>query len=1192
MRVRQRSFSPAGLRSQLFFWLCVLCLAPAYSQPYTFNVENDATQQQGPYYHLTEDVTAGSSRGAMWCTTPRSLDQPFDFTFFPNFGSNGPTGADGIAFVLQPIGSSGIQTATRGGDGRGIGYANANNFTQITPSLAVEIDTWWNGYDASGQLTAQDSGDSSNGYNQDGEIDHIDVIKNGLLLNNSLLPVNNRPVPAKIENGSPVNIEDGQCHVVRVQWIPDSVPSKCSLKVWFDGVLRVDLNTDIRSIFKVNNVLPDVYWGFTSASKEGHNRHYIAAYLDAGPDFLICRGDSATLGSNLSNDSGITYHWTGPNGFVSAQKSPSVMPTQDGENVYEVTMSYTNNTNPSNPVHYCDVSAKVIVTVEDPTVDAGPDEHLCYKGMVKLKAISNHTAGTTYLWTPATKLNCTTCQEPEASPIATTTYTVKATTPHGCVSEDQVTVYVGACPPAFETTFGQVYQPGNIKAADVICGAQIAGDCGYLISGMTDLQNDNSNFLLIKTHLDGSLDWDKVYIRDESPLTEQYSQGHFVQNIYTWTTDRPNHKVLTGYVVVGQSRIDAASGDDDITVFTTDLNGNLIKSKVFGTSGSDVGYHVIQTSDKNFLVTGYVKAQGYYSYNVFVAKLDANLNVIWSNTYDPGNTGKGWRAMEANDGYYYVVGEAKVSQTTNAFVMKLAPSNGAKQWAYTYGGSNITVARDIIQTYDGNFVIAGYTLGYNSVNNDAFVFKINSSGTPQWARAIASKNTSPNAVGEEYGFDIDEMNGSLHQLVLMVNSNFNTAGGGNFDACLVKLNKESNHIIWARAYATPEEDYADNLSILSDNTCAFVALTRGYDHPEGEILLVKTTVTGTTSCEVNGSFDPPRTVSPEPSDRTLSTDVQAVNLEITHQMIAIDINIVSTERCKQPIICEDPGWDVPPDGPKNLVNDPTLDNSVLCGTTDFSSQLVPYCNPAIPIMPNQYSLVNNVGTLLQGWVGTDHTGGTSKMLVGKGPFPTDTKVWYQNVPIQEDAMYTLCLQFRNVCPTCPERPDVEVRVDGELIGELEQIDASDGWVNITGTYLPESSGTKELSVTIKGNPESMAIALDDIYFVELSSSTGGMVPPQLSSVTEEPKSQSDIHIYPNPVKAGDILNLDYHSESNQLLHISVIDLAGKQVEHSDYSLQNQDNKITLPTSALKPGVYLVHMFTDSSAVTYKITVVE
>ena len=82
---------------------------------------------------LTDDdyMQAGSA----WAAEPIDMGQDFDMEFVVYLGERRDEqwGGDGIAFVLQAAGTSAL-----GGLGGGLGYYG------ISPSVAVEIDTFWN----------------------------------------------------------------------------------------------------------------------------------------------------------------------------------------------------------------------------------------------------------------------------------------------------------------------------------------------------------------------------------------------------------------------------------------------------------------------------------------------------------------------------------------------------------------------------------------------------------------------------------------------------------------------------------------------------------------------------------------------------------------------------------------------------------------------------------------------------------------------------------------------------------------------------------------------------------------------------------------------------------------------------------------------------------------------------------------
>ena len=86
--------------------------------------------------------------------TPLNLTQPFNFDVDVFLGYNNG-GADGLAFLLQQVSTS---VGTSGG---GLGYQG------ISPSFAVEFDTWQNSSDPSyDHLAVQKNGDlNHNGAN-------------------------------------------------------------------------------------------------------------------------------------------------------------------------------------------------------------------------------------------------------------------------------------------------------------------------------------------------------------------------------------------------------------------------------------------------------------------------------------------------------------------------------------------------------------------------------------------------------------------------------------------------------------------------------------------------------------------------------------------------------------------------------------------------------------------------------------------------------------------------------------------------------------------------------------------------------------------------------------------------------------------------------------------------------------------
>ena len=195
--------------------------------PYYGN--GNATQDNCNCYTLTN--ATNNQAGSVWNVNMIDLNDPFDFVFSVYLGIKDESGADGIAFVLQPIST---QVGALGG---GIGFSG------VSPSVGVTIDTW------------------QNNDNVDPAFDHIAIQKNGDLNHSS---PNNLAGPVQALAGNP-NIEDGSWHTLRVSWDPAGKV----LKAFMDGVERVSATADLISgIFGGN---PKVYWGFTASTGGANN---------------------------------------------------------------------------------------------------------------------------------------------------------------------------------------------------------------------------------------------------------------------------------------------------------------------------------------------------------------------------------------------------------------------------------------------------------------------------------------------------------------------------------------------------------------------------------------------------------------------------------------------------------------------------------------------------------------------------------------------------------------------------------------------------------------------------------------------------------------------------------------------------------------------------------------------------------
>ncbi len=182
-----------------------------------------------------------------------------------------------------------------------------------------------------------------------------------------------------------------------------------------------------------------------------------SATATASSNSPVCAGNTLSLTAST----GISYLWTGPNGFTSTLQNPTISNlTTAAAGTYTVTVTTGN----------CSAQGSAIVNVyAQPVANAGKDVTICSGDTTTLHA----SGGTSYSWSPTTGLSDPTIAEPVASPTDTTAYIVTVSNSSACTSTDTVVVNVQQKPSANAgldkiMTQGQtVTLNGKAKGSDV-----------------------------------------------------------------------------------------------------------------------------------------------------------------------------------------------------------------------------------------------------------------------------------------------------------------------------------------------------------------------------------------------------------------------------------------------------------------------------------------------------------------------------------------------------------------------------------------------------------------------------------------------------------------------------------------------------------------------------------------------------
>lgn len=217
---------------------------------------------------------------------------------------------------------------------------------------------------------------------------------------------------------------------------------------------------------------------------------------------------------------------------------------------------------------------------------------------------------------------------------------------------------------------------------------------------------------LIKTDSNGDSVWTKTFDR-----TNSEESGNSVQQ----TLD-------SGYVICG-GVYNHILQDEEVYLIKTDFAGNLLWAKSFGGANDDIGFSVQQTTTGGYISCGLAWSFGAGSSDIYLNKTDLNGNLQISKTYGGVSGDFAKSVQQTTDGGYVVTGYSYSLGTGNSdvFLMRLN-SNLDTLWTRVFGGTGNENGTSVKQTNDGGFIITGYKYNFGANSPNIYLIKTDSLG--------------------------------------------------------------------------------------------------------------------------------------------------------------------------------------------------------------------------------------------------------------------------------------------------------------------------------------------------------------------------------------------------------------------------------------------------------------------------------
>jgi hypothetical protein len=200
-----------------------------------------------------------------------------------------------------------------------------------------------------------------------------------------------------------------------------------------------------------------------------------------------------------------------------------------------------------------------------------------------------------------------------------------------------------------------------------------------------------------------------------------------------------------------------------------------------------------------------------------------------------GTSGDGAGSIiQTTDGGYVVAGSTASfgAGLDDAYIVKLDAS-GTLQWSKTIGGTSWDGAGSIIQTTDGGYAVAGNTYSFGAGVCDFYIVKLDGNGTIQWSKTVGG-------TGWDFVSSITQTTDGGYAVAGKTNS----FGAGNYDFYIMKLDTSGN-LQWSRTVGGTYDDGVESIIQTTDGGYAAAGDTRSFGAGGGDMYIVKLDGSGT-----------------------------------------------------------------------------------------------------------------------------------------------------------------------------------------------------------------------------------------------------------------------------------------------------------------------------------------------------------
>ncbi len=376
-----------------------------------------------------------------------------------------------------------------------------------------------------------------------------------------------------------------------------------------------------------------------------------------------------------------------------------------------------------------------------------------------------------------------------------------------------------SCPGILQSQENQGLIIGGAKK-DIGASIILDREGDLIISGTTrSYGNGGDDMILVKVDLEGQVLFQKTYHWDHHARSRWVDQS------------------LDGnYIILGEVW-DGGFGREDMFLMKVDKSGEKIWEQYYGGYHTDQGFSV-KSLDDGFIAIGYTSSQpGTTRGNFYLVRTDLDGNKIWEKNYGTEFLDYGFSVLPDATGDFWLLGSAGgffnparadyMNPDADMLLIK-TDQNGTEISRNYLGGMLHDWGKDMIYSDDGGLLLFGSTQSKGSGSFDMYLVKVDHSGEKLWDKTYGGEDF-------EYGEAINmDPAGNLY----LLGTKQLPGNEHGPDIFVVKTDPEGE-VLWEQSIGGPGSDYGHDLVCLADSGCVIVGDIENIESKQTDIYVVR-----------------------------------------------------------------------------------------------------------------------------------------------------------------------------------------------------------------------------------------------------------------------------------------------------------------------------------------------------------------